>query len=578
MAGATRRAKVASIGADVAAAVALTLWYYRGGLRHFADSLYDTFDQKEAIYLLEWIHHSMFGSGHLRQIFDPNIFYPHREVLAWTETFLGFAPFYSLARAFTANQVLALNLSAAACVFLASVAALRLGRELSGRFAFIAAAAGPAGMLAAGQEGHFQLKAMWLFIVALLLVVRSVRARPLSLSLLALACEWLFLSSLYLSVMLAVLVVTAGVLAALGAPRASWTAVRAGVRRAQPWALLLAVAAGGFACAIVARHYVHVAHQFRGGYDVREFIPFSARAGSLFDASPASAWYRPRYGDWGSHESRLFFGVSVWLGALLLAFPGARQRVPVGGRAVAFFAFGALTSVVLAFGPLQREALEHGHRVWMPAAVYFNLFPGFKALRTIGRFALCAAIFMAVLAELGVRALTALFKSPRGRGAAYAAAAGLVLADQTTRLLPTHIDLLPRRQRYQAIARTTPPDAVVLELPVGVPGHLENLSYWMDEMLGSTRHWRRIVAGYSGHESQELAALLYSWRLCEAGKEPLAQFFAETRRLGVTSVLLDSDRMAPAFAAAVEKELEAEGSRESRVEGDGAAAIFALPR
>ena len=314
-----------ALAIDVFAATMLTGWYYRHGFGHFHDSLYDTFDQKLVIYLLEWLNHCFFGSGHIANVFNPNIFYPNTDVLAWTEGFIGFLPVYSVARLASRNPVFALNCCAIACVFASCLGMLRFGRELTGRLSIVAAAVGAAGILAASQEGHFQLKGMCLVIWVLLLAVRFLRGTSGSLAATLAVCSWLLLTSLYCSVMLSVFLVSAA-LAALAAGRREFIDwLRHAFRRTLTKGTLVALAAGAAALAWEMPHYLRAMQRF-GGYSMAEFIPFSARFGSLLDAPSSSLIYQSRYSDWGSHESKLFGGVLVWLFVLLLIVGWPRRQ------------------------------------------------------------------------------------------------------------------------------------------------------------------------------------------------------------------------------------------------------------
>ena len=149
----------------------------------------------------------------------------------------------------------------------------------------------------------------------------------------------------------------------------------------------------------------------------------------------------------------------------------------------------------------------------------------------------------------------AVYARPRRRHgirarAAYAALLALVLVEQTShsRILP--VDLFPRRLIYEAIARSTPPDAVVLELPVTKTGHFENLSWWQDQMLASTLHWRKLIVGYSGHASTQSDAVRDEWMMMERGSLAPAQMVNDALKAGVTDFVLDTDLVPPASAAA----------------------------
>ncbi|SRR5712664_185840 len=545
---------------DVLIALVLASWYYRNGLGHLSDHLYDTFDQKAMIYLLEWLYRSFFGDGHIAGVFDLNILYPNKNVLAWSDTMLGFLPAYALFRAFTTNPILALNSVAVLATFVGALGMLRLGRELTGRTAVIAGTTGGIGMLVASQEGHFQLKGLCLLVWALLFVVRFIRGSSGAVPWLIVVSSWLFLCSLYYAVMLAVFIVSSSLVAiALGRQRfLSW--FHAMLRNAPIGRTAAALGISVIPVVWVALHYLRAKSQF-GGYNLETFVTYAARAGSLLDAPPTSLLYRSMYSDWGSHEARLFFGLLVWMGAILL-FVGWRgwAMTEVDRKIVALLGFGAGLATVLALGSFERYSLERGVHLPLPAYLYARFFPGFSALRAIGRFGVFASVLMAVLAELGMRNVLDLI-GLRGTKAAisYGCIGGLFFLEQTTLLTPQRVDLFPRRQVYQAIRMLTPPDAVVLELPIAKQGHFENVSWWQDQMVSSTLHWRRIPVGFTSQESPTLARLVESYRSLEHGVRTPAQLVDDLLAVGITHVVLNGELMAGDLATKVRTDFTAQG-------------------
>lgn len=545
---------------DCLASIVLVAWYYRYGIGHLRDHLYDTVDQKAMIYLLEWLHHSLFGSGHVSEVFDINMLYPNKNVLAWSETMLGFVPAYSLVRLVTRNPILALNVVAVLSSVVATLGMLRLGRELTGGFSIIAGAAGAVGLLVASQEGHLQLKALCLLVWSLLLLVRLVRGSGRALPWLIAVLSWLFLCSIYYAIMMAVFMVSATALALVLGRRGFLLWIQATLRRVPLLATALALGVSLIPVAWVGSHFLQVKKQF-GGYDLDMFVPYSARLGSLLDAPATSLVYRSAYNDWGSHEARLCFGVLVWVGVALLAAGWRRwPRIALDREIVGVLGFGALLAIVLALGPFERYSLERGVHLPLPAYLFARFFPGFSALRTIGRFGGFAAVFMALLAEMGIRNMVGLVASEPGKTKlAYGAMAALCILEQTTVLTPQRVELIPRRPVYDAISRFTPPSAVVLELPVAKAEHWANISWWHEQMLGSTMHWRRIPVGFTSQESGALGRLVESYRQLEARARTPSMFLDDVREVGITHVVLNGDLMAAELATRLRGEFIAKG-------------------
>ena len=267
---------------DAALALVLTGWYYRYGLGRFRDHLYDTFDQKLMIYLLEWLRHSLLA-GDVAHVFHPNVLYPNPNVLAWSDTLLGFLPIYGLLRSVTSNPILALNCTSFIAVFAGTLGMMRLGRGITGRTSFVAGAVGGVGLLAAAMEGHFQFKSLCLLVWALYFAAQFARGSARALPWFIALSAWLFLCSVYYAVMLAVFVVSSLLLAlVVGRLRfVRWLkGTLAGIR---PAPACLIVVGSLVPVLWVARHYLQVKNQF-GGFPLDEMVTYSARLASLLDA------------------------------------------------------------------------------------------------------------------------------------------------------------------------------------------------------------------------------------------------------------------------------------------------------
>jgi len=552
---------------DALLALLLTGWYYRYGLGRLHDHLYDTFDQKAMIYLLEWLYHSFFGEGHIMAVFNANILYPNANVLAWSDTLLGFLPVYALVRSVTLNPILALNCVALLGVFAATLGMLRLGRDFTGRVAILAGVVGGVGMLVASQEGHFQLKALSLLIWALLLIVRFIRGSGRVVPWLIAVSSWLFLCSLYYAIMLAVFIATSLLLALVLGRRRFLVWLREALRGVPVVRATVVLGASLIPVGWVGYHYLKVKGQFGGGYNLEAFVRYSGRLGSLLDAPATSLIYRSMYSDWGSHEARLFFGLLVWVGVVFLIAGWRRWSMTViDRRIVALLGFGALLATVLALGPFERDALQRGVHVPLPAYLYARFFPGYSALRSAGRFGIFAAVFMALLAELGTRNLLDLIGLDRARATlTYGGLAALFLLEQTTILRPLPVELIARRPIYEAIRVLTPPEAVVLELPVAKHAHFENISWWHEQMLGSTVHWRRIPVGFTSLESETLGRLVQAYSSLESGLSSPKNFVEDLRLVGITHVVLDVDLVPADLATRMRRQFAASGFGEAAV-------------
>jgi hypothetical protein len=166
------------------------------------------------------------------------------------------------------------------------------------------------------------------------------------------------------------------------------------------------------------------------------------------------------------------------------------------------FAGLLLAAVVLSFGP----AIQIGGRTVVREAPYLWLYewvPGFDGLRVPARYAMVAALWLAILAG---GSLAALLRRASRPAMVTAAVMALFLAESGAAPLPLDAaipagTLAPPSRHlfasggvpavYRTIA-TLPSEAVIAELPLGNPAW--DLRY----VFYSAYHWRPLVNGYSG--------------------------------------------------------------------------------
>ena len=166
----------------------------------------------------------------------------------------------------------------------------------------------------------------------------------------------------------------------------------------------------------------------------------------------------------------------------------ARQRSPF-----AFYVLATLAMWLLALGPTARL---FGERVLYKAPyAWLMLLPGFgEALRAPARFAMLAALTLAVAAALALARLTSSF-GPSTRLLAWLAVVAGVTADGWIDRLP-----LPSPPPQIAAMNALPAAAVVLELPLGT---FEDIA----AMYRSMSHGHRLANGYSGYEPAHYTVL-----------------------------------------------------------------------
>ena len=149
-------------------------------------------------------------------------------------------------------------------------------------------------------------------------------------------------------------------------------------------------------------------------------------------------------------------------------------------------------------------------------ALFIDLVPGFDGVRVPARYAMIVTLGLAALTALGIAGVDG-----RRRERVSLVAAVLILAEAIAVPLPTNQNSTGYGQAGLAplpasvaigsaapevyrFASQLPASAVLLELPLGEPAF--DIRY----MFYSTRHWKRLVNGYSGGAPDEYGMLTES--------------------------------------------------------------------
>ena len=164
--------------------------------------------------------------------------------------------------------------------------------------------------------------------------------------------------------------------------------------------------------------------------------------------------------------------------------------------------FSAITlfAIVMSFGP---DIHAMGRTVMGTSlyAAFYDLVPGFDGVRVPARFAMIVTLGLAALAALGIAAI-----DRRHQARVSAIAGALILLEAIAVPMPINQNATDYKQAGLAplpasvadtpavyrFAAQLPAPAVLMELPLGEPAF--DIRY----MFYSTRHWRRLVNGYSG--------------------------------------------------------------------------------
>jgi hypothetical protein len=210
------------------------------------------------------------------------------------------------------------------------------------------------------------------------------------------------------------------------------------------------------------------------------FGSWSAKLGPLALSVSEGALHKP-----------LGLGFTALLVALL-ASPGVRSAWRAASPFV-FYALATLALWILCLGPLARLG---GVPIWDKAPYFWLARLGLQALRVPARFAMPAALCLAVAAAL---ALVRLAPAPGRRRLLLAGAAAIgLLWDGWLRALP----LVAPAERLAALelASAREPRGAVLELPLTVLGDPQAL-------YRATFHGRPLVNGYGGREPRHYTLL-----------------------------------------------------------------------
>ena len=421
------------------------------------------YDALFSIWRLAWVAHQL-PRDPLR-LFDSNIFWPEPNTLAYSDALLLQGVLAAPLIWAGASAVTAHNLLILLSFVTAGVAMFLLARSLGSSLA----ASTLAGSIFAFQPYRFahypQLELLWtcwmpLACLYLHRVLSNGRLRDGLL--LGVAVSLQIYSCLYYGVFLVLLV---GIVAAV-----LWSV--APDRRASLTAVAAAASIVAMLCAPYARPYLDT-RPVVGTRTVEEVRDWSPSPSNYLAVNTDNRIYPWRARRAGHIEGVLFPGaVAVGLAALALLRP---SRVVLAYLAAVVIGFDLSLGTNGVLFPLGRALL-----------------PPFESLRAPGRAFVIVSTALAVLAGLGASKLARW----RGRGGLPVVLALLCLAALESLSVPLTLDHVPPVPRaYAWLAQQ--PATKIAEWPVPSPtglGYTRDAEY----MFFSTRHWHRLVNGYSG--------------------------------------------------------------------------------
>ena len=208
--------------------------------------------------------------------------------------------------------------------------------------------------------------------------------------------------------------------------------------------------------------------------------------------------------------TQLLARATVAFALLLLISPSTRARTAVFLRDRGYFLVGLVLAMWLSLGPAP-QVLGRPLDLAAPYGWLYEHVPGFEGVRVPARYAMIAALMLAVLGGYGAAAL---LQRRWGQGVAVVAAGLFLLEGTQVPFLVNGVSTLTDFNTPEA--RLYPPDrapavyrdgvarigdGILAELPLGNP------DYDLRALYYSTVHWRRILNGYSGFYPAHYARL-----------------------------------------------------------------------
>lgn len=487
-------------------------------------------------WAIAWVaHEAPRAPWHL---FDGNIFYPDRGVLAYTESLtvpaaMGAPLFWA-----GASPVLVYNLLLLAGFALTGWAGAMLVWRWTGDW--------PAGLIAGvllafnahsfTRLPHLQAQHVE-FLPFVWLAFDDVLRQPQLRTGLKLGA-WFVLQSL-VSVYLMVFTVVALAVGGLARPEDWWGA------RAKRVAPALAVAA---AVSITLLLPFLLPYEHVGVVRPLDEVALYTARWRDYLATPA----RVHYAAWSAH---FFGGTALFPGVvgLALALVAIADGVALTDRRARMLLAAGVAGIALSFGPT------------MPGyATLYRWIPLLHAVRAVARFGYLAIAATAVLAGFGAAALRARWRDARWLPAATAALFVVANADGFCAPIP-YTEAQPVPPIYNRLRHAA--NAVVVEFPFYPPDRtFHNAPY----LLNSTRYWHPLLNGYAG-----IVPASYETHYAWLRGFPDGESIESLRRLGVTHVVVH-DKAFRAWSSASAADAVARTRDLLPIETDGDVTLYRL--
>ena len=245
-----------------------------------------------------------------------------------------------------------------------------------------------------------------------------------------------------------------------------------------------------------------------------------------------TSWYNRIYGDLTARftkaEGQLFPGIFAFLLAVtgfIYSLKKKKGKIPFIQTPVHFYTIVLLLSFLFTFGPKG------------PYMLLYKYVPGFKGIRVASRFNIIVMFSLAVLAAYGIKALLSSRPLKKRRVSLAIASLFMVLILIEYLSVPLPLKSIPAKKDipeiYQWLAAKKG-DFAIIELPLPKPG--ESTFYKeCPRMYYSTYHWKKLVNGYAGYFPSMYYELKWRWHT-----QSLELNVKDLQTLGVKYIILHS--------------------------------------
>lgn len=537
-------------GALVGVVIAIQLFWQILN-RDLSNTLWSkSLDSTLIYWILSWGHHAL-TELEFSEFFNANTYYPNTQTLAYSDSLLAAQIFYTPLRLLGANAVLALNLTLflsliCGCVVSAlGFRAFGVHRLIDITFlVFCAHGTLPMTFL----SSHYQLFGFHFVPGFLLFFSAYLCSLDRFLGIVALVI-FAFASTyaVYSAPIMAVF--SFGLASAFALPRLLKLGMSGFVQRV---GVLVPCAAVAVAAGLYFGHfraYFEVAGQFPP-QSPEETAVYSANLSSIFmEVSGKSLWYRSF-----SNISLGDAGHSFFPGIVLLS-AGALWLFSIGRRvarayhqhswaATEISRLEVFSLVVLSFGYV--FSLGPYWKAYPDLQLPFHYFstftPGLGSMRVPGRFGMFFGL------SLGVALLTLIRAKFLRNGSRVLGAVLVVLfVEHLTTFNAGTFSL--DEPLYRQVRDTTDERSVLVELPVMQVDHYQTLQTVVDQLAGSTIHWRKLLVGYGAKFTDRHWTLITLDAHTQYESRNPADLVVWAREQGATHILIHSTKYPEALQA-----------------------------